>query len=70
MADEVDASDLLEELDLDDVDTGDLEILLEEFERQGLGRDGSRRFKRPRLASSGSTAPRSTPAAPLGMTRP
>lgn len=37
MADEVDASDLLEELDLDDVDTGDLEILLEEFERQGLG---------------------------------
>lgn len=37
MADEVDVGDLLEELDLDDVDTGDLEILIEEYERRGVG---------------------------------
>lgn len=37
MADEVGAGDLLEELDLDDLGTGDLEILIEEYERQGLG---------------------------------
>lgn len=41
MADEVGADDELEELDLDldldDMDTGDLEILIEEYERQGLG---------------------------------
>ncbi|MGV0813734.1 hypothetical protein ABQF34_17370 [Mycolicibacterium boenickei] len=37
MADEVDAGDLLEELDLGDVDTGDLEVLVEEYERRGVG---------------------------------
>lgn len=37
MADEVDVGGLLEELDLDGVDIGDLEILIEEYERQGLG---------------------------------
>ncbi|TQR84412.1 helix-turn-helix transcriptional regulator [Mycobacterium hodleri] len=37
MADEVDVGDLLEELDLDDIGTGDLEILIEEYERQGVG---------------------------------
>ncbi|WP_349318944.1 hypothetical protein [Mycolicibacterium canariasense] len=37
MADEVGAGDLLEELDLNDLGTGDLEILIEEYERQGLG---------------------------------
>ena len=37
MADEVDAGNLLEEFDLGDVDTGDLGILVEEYERRGLG---------------------------------
>lgn len=39
MADEVEVGDLLDELelDLDDVDTGDLEVLIEEHQRQGLG---------------------------------
>ncbi|MFV8053899.1 hypothetical protein [Mycobacterium sp. 48b] len=37
MADEVDAGDLLEELDLGDVSTGDLTALIEEYERSGIG---------------------------------